>query len=270
MAVEKGPDLAGVQPQQGLFFVDQALGDHVHRDLHRSPGSALAVPGLQHIENVSFDSEFDVLHFPIVVFQPEAETVELLPCPRHEVFELGDRPGGADPRHHIFALGIDQELPIQALGPGRGIAGKEDAGGRVLPQVAKNHLLDVDGSSVVFGYFIDPAVDDGSVVVPGSKDGLHCHFQLEKRVLRKGFFYSFMDDFFIGVHQQGKLGLIQAGVLLDPGQFFAPVQGGLKVVKGDAQDHIAEHLDKAAVTVQGKPAVICSGGQSCNRRVVEA
>ncbi len=117
---------------------------------------------------------------------------------------------------------------------------------------------------------INPPVDNGPVVVPGVKNRLHSHFQLFKWLLREGFFNFFIYDFFICFHQTCQLLSIQFGVQLDAGPFFQLAERSLKVMMGNSQNHIAKHLDKAAVTVKGKPAVARNFSKGFNSGVVEA
>ena len=64
---------------------------------------------------------------------------------------LGDVLRRADAGDDVLALRIDQELAVERLLAGRGIAGEGDAGGRGLAHIAEHHGLDVDGRAPAFG-----------------------------------------------------------------------------------------------------------------------
>ena len=60
---------------------------------------------------------------------------------------LGDVLRRADAGDDVLALRIDQELAVERLLAGRGIAGEGDAGGRGLAHIAEHHGLHVDGGA---------------------------------------------------------------------------------------------------------------------------
>src|SRR6478672_7609661 len=91
----------------------------------------------------------------------------------------------ANSRHHIFSLGVHQELTIKLLPAGRGIAGEADTGATGLPKIAENHGLNVDRSSQHVINVVDSPVMLGTLVLPGTKNGIARHDQLLFRVLRK-------------------------------------------------------------------------------------
>ena len=75
---------------------------------------------------------------------------------------FGDRLRRADARHHVFALGIDQEFAIEQLFAGGGIAGEGDAGGRGFAAIAEHHGLHRDGGAPVLGNVVQPAIGVGA------------------------------------------------------------------------------------------------------------
>ena len=77
-----------------------------------------------------------------MLFQPLADGRQFLEGLGHGFFhagflrtpwrsrtDLGDGLRRADARHHVFALGVDQEFAIEQLFAGGRIAGEGDAGG---------------------------------------------------------------------------------------------------------------------------------------------
>ena len=75
--------------------------------------------------------------------------------------------GVADAGHHVLALGVDQEVAVVALGPGRRVAGEADAGTGVVVAVAEHHGLDVDGGAEIVGDALTDPVGHGPGPVPG-------------------------------------------------------------------------------------------------------
>ena len=86
--------------------------------------------------------------------------------PRH----LGDVLRRADAGHDILALGVQQELAIELLGAGGGIAGEQYAGGGVVTGIAEHHLHHVDGSTQIGRNVVGLAIDIGPRVEPGLED----------------------------------------------------------------------------------------------------
>ena len=132
----------GFDAGDGGLLVNQPLAHHVHRCFQCRIGRALAGTGLQHEQLAFLDGELHVLHIAVMLFQPLADGAQFLERPGHGFFHAGlaatlafthdhaDRLWGADARHHVFALGIDEEFAIEQLFTGGGIAGEGDAGGR--------------------------------------------------------------------------------------------------------------------------------------------
>ncbi len=71
-------NLSWDDPHQGFFLGDQALVDHVHRDLDRCRCGALAGTGLEHPQFAPLDGELYVLHVAVVLFQELGDFPELL------------------------------------------------------------------------------------------------------------------------------------------------------------------------------------------------
>jgi hypothetical protein len=70
-------ELIGGIAQDGGFPVDEALLDHVHGELQRGGGGALAVAGLQHEQLALLDGELDVLHVLEVLLEDVAHFEQL-------------------------------------------------------------------------------------------------------------------------------------------------------------------------------------------------
>ena len=107
--------------------------------LHRGEPRPLAVAGLEHVEGVLLDGELEVLHVLVVPLQAGGDLAQLLVGRRHQLLEVGDRVRGADAGHDVLALRVLQELAVELLGAGRGVAGEAHAGGRGVAHVAEHH-----------------------------------------------------------------------------------------------------------------------------------
>ncbi len=252
---------------------------HINGDLEGGGGSALSVPRLQHVKLAPLDGELDVLHVAVVPLEDLAHAEQLGIGLRHGAFEahlaglgerFGDRLGGADPGHHVLALGVDQIFPVEHVLAGRGVAGEADAGRAILAHVAKDHGLHIDRGAPIGGDVVQLAVGDGTRVHPAAEHGADRPPQLFMRVLREGLAG-------LGLHH-----------LLVPGDHFLPVFGGERGVLGhaafeldvlddvleavmiDAEHHRAIHLDEAAVAVPGEAGITRGAGETFHRLVVEA
>ncbi len=109
----------------------------IDRDLDHRLAGALAVAGLQHEQLTLHDRELEVLHVAEVILEQLRDAHEL-GVRRGELHrELGDTLGRANPGDDILALRVGQELAVELLRAGRGIARERDAGRAVLAEVAE-------------------------------------------------------------------------------------------------------------------------------------
>ena len=91
----------------------------------------------------------------------------------------------ADAGDHVFALRVHQELAVELLRAGGGIAGKAHAGAAGLAQIAEDHGLHVDRGAQHVVNVVDAAIVLGAIVQPGAEHGVARHHQLLVRVLRE-------------------------------------------------------------------------------------
>jgi hypothetical protein len=130
--------------------------------------------GLQHPQLAALDGELEVLHVAVVrssraeiaTNSAKASGIAFssdgLSEPAGDARRLGDVLRRADAGHHVLALRVDQELAVERLLAGRGIAGEGNAGGRRLAHVAEHHRLHVDGRAPAFGNLVQAPVGDGA------------------------------------------------------------------------------------------------------------
>ena len=271
-----------LDPADGLFLRDHAFGGEVHGDLQRRLGGALAVAGLQHPQTALFDRELDVLHVAVVAFQLADDVDELGEHLGHGLFhrggglahllaaDLGQGLRGADAGDHVFALGVDQELAVQARLAGRGVAGEGHAGRRRLAHIAEHHRLDVDGRAPAFGNVVHTAIEFRPVVHPAFEHGAHGAPQLVLGILREGMTQFALDHGLVVGDHLLPVGGGQVGVDGDAQAILVLVQHLFEVVVAEAQHDVGIHGDEAAIAVEGEATVARQPGQALDRLVVQA
>ena len=104
---------------------------------------------------------------------------------RRDARPLGDVLRRADAGHHVLALRVDEELAVELVLAGRGIAGEGDAGGGGLAHVAEHHGLHVDRRAPARRDGVQLAVLDGAGVHPGAEHGADGAPELLLRLLRE-------------------------------------------------------------------------------------
>ena len=167
-----------IDARHRLLPGDQLLVGKLDRDAQRRLGGALAVARLQHPQLALLDRELEVLHVAVVPLERAVDAGQLLERVRHRALHrrlvgagllargLGDLLRRADAGDHVLALGVDQELAVEPLLAGRGIAREGDAGRRGLAHVAEHHGLHVDRGAPAFRDVVQAAIGDGALVHP--------------------------------------------------------------------------------------------------------
>ena len=248
----------------------RSLGPHhVHRHLQGGRAGALAHPGLQHPQLALVDGELGVAHVLVVALEAGEDGQELLVHGGELLLELRDGLGVADARHHVLALGVDQEVAVGALGARGRVTGEPDAGPRVVVAVAEDHGLHVDGGAQVVGDALAVPVGDGPGPVPAPEDGLDGPAELRRRVLGEGRAGVALDDLLVGVHQVAQELGRHLGVRGGAGQLLGRVEEGVELLAGQLEHDAPVHGDEAAVGVEGEALVAGLLGQALDRVVVE-
>ena len=262
-------DVVWSDPHHGLFFGNQALFDHVSRDLDGGRTGSLATPRLQHVQLAAFDGEFNVLHVAVVLLQLGANFQQFLVgfgIPFGHVLH-GLR--GPNARHHIFALGVDQEFTVELVLPSGWVAGKCNPGAGVVASVAEHHGLHVDRGAIESGDAFDPAIRQSLVPVPALEDGFDGGFQLPHGVLGERFTNMLSVNLFVQVAKLSETCSINIGVFLHLQLLLQPLKGLFEVVVIHIHHHITKHIDETAVGVKGE-SFACRFGHGRNGVVVES
>ncbi|OQB58321.1 MAG: hypothetical protein BWX98_00743 [Candidatus Aminicenantes bacterium ADurb.Bin147] len=262
-------------PGQGFLLGDELFPDHVHGDLDRGEGGALAHPALEHVKLALLDRELDVHHVGIMLLQDMTELFELSVRLGVVLLQHDDGQGGPNPGHDILSLGIHQVFPVEDVRPGRRVAGEGHARPGVGPHVPEDHELDVDGRAPGLGDVVHLPVGDGPVVHPGIEDRPDRAPEL---------FAGILGEFETGVFQnrglepdtqvlqvvgrQVHVGCQAALRLL----FLDDLLEGVDVLLPDGlepQDDVSIHLDEAAVAVVGEPGIAGLGDEGRDRLLVQ-
>ena len=118
---------------------------------------------------------------------------------RLDLFHLGQRPRHAHAGHHVFALGVHEELAVEEVLAGGRVAGEGHAGARRLAFVAEDHALHVDGRPQIVGDALRAAVHLGAMVVPALEHGHDGQVELLQGIVREGSPALFMQHRFEAV-----------------------------------------------------------------------
>ena len=256
-------------PADGGLLVDEPLVHHVHGDLHRSTGGTLAVAGLEDVQLVALDGELDVLHVLVGLLEVGGNLEKLVVDSGHGVLELGDGKRGPDAGHHVLALGVHKKLAVEFLGSIRGVAGEAHPGSAVVAEISVDHGDDVDRRAEGVGDLVELPVGDGPGISPALEYRLHGVAELLPGIRREVEPCRLFKDLLELRHDLHKTlfgNLIVEGhaeSLLDVFKHF------FEGVSVDTVDHVAVHLDEAAVAVESETPVAGGLGEGLNRLVVE-
>jgi hypothetical protein len=164
----------------------------------------------------------------------------------------------ADAGHHVLALGVDQELAVEQVFAGAGVAREGHAGGAAVAQVAEHHGLHVDRRAPGLRDVVELAVDLGALVVPALEHRHHGAPELLPGVGGEVAPDARADQALEALHQLLQVGGVELGVELHALLFLDHVDDHLEGVvlflgHGlEAHHHVAVHLHEAAVESQAK------------------
>ena len=271
-----------INAQDRLFVADEALARHVHRDAQGRLGGALAAARLEHPELAALDREFHVLHVAVVLFQQMRHADEFgealgqrrlhggLVGMGGDARHFRDVLGGADARHHILALGVDEELAVKLVLAGGGVAREGDAGGGGLAHVAEDHGLHIHRRAPTLGDVVKAAIGDGALVHPGAEDSAHRAPELGARILREGLAGLLRDAGLVARDDLAPVGGVEVGVEHMAVHVLVLFEDLLEIVVAEVKHHIGIHLDEAAIAIPGETLVACGFGHGDHGLVVEA
>ena len=144
-------------------MVDELLIRHLHGHADSRRPRPLAGTGLEHPELLVLDGELDVLHVRIVLLKLVTDREELLVGLGPHLFEgldrllvgglrlLVQRQRGADTRHHVFALGVDEPLAVEHVFAIGRVTRERHTRRRGVAQVTEYHGLHVNRRAQSWG-----------------------------------------------------------------------------------------------------------------------
>ena len=163
---EKLLELIGRIAQHGGLPVDELFLHHVDGELQSGGCSALAVAGLKHEQFAFLHSELDVLHVFEMLFKRLANFHQLGIRLRHFLLQLGHWLRSAHASHDVFALGVDEELPVELVDAVGRVTREGHAGTGSVAGIAEDHCLHIHGGAPLGGDAIFAAVNDRAIVHP--------------------------------------------------------------------------------------------------------
>ena len=184
-----------------LFSCDHALIHHIAGNLKRCRSSSLAVTGLQEIQVSFLNRELHILHIAVMVLQFGGNLHKFCIALRKIFCQFGDRLRSTHTCHHVFSLCIDQILAKDSFLTGGRITGKCNTGSGGVTHISKYHRLYIDSGSPVTRDIIHTAIDNRTIIVPGTEHSLYRTHQLLFRVLWEIFFLCLFIDCFKTVNQ---------------------------------------------------------------------
>ena len=274
--MQKLVKLGRFHPQYSGLFVDQTFFNKVGGDFYCGSSGAFAVTGLEHEEFTVFDGKFHILHIFIMLFQLDADVVQLLETFGHGFFQRRifsftdifrnvltlcpdfaarqrDLLGRADTGNHVFALSVDEKFAVEIfVFAGGWVTGKCHAGSGIVAGVAENQCLNINRCTDQAPDVVDFPVADGTGIIPGFKHSLDTPVELIHRVGGEIAAGSFFDDFFVCGNKFFKVIGSQFVIQFDLAGFFQGFQSVFKQIRINVHNYIAEHLDKSAEAVQHK------------------
>src|ERR1039457_1744215 len=263
-------ELLRIDAEDGFLLADEALADHFDGDANRRVTGTLTVARLQHVERAVLNGELEVLYVAVVIFQRGGDVLELVVDRGVPGFELADGVRRADAGHHVLALRVLQELAVEGFFAGGGIAREADAGGGGLAQVAEHHGLYVDGGAQVVGDLVHLAVVLGAVVKPGAEHGVAGAGELHQRVLRERLAGLLLHQLLVAGDDLLQILGGEIGIQLGIGLLLLSVEDLVEIVFGDFENHVAVHLDEAAIAIVGEARVVALGNHGFDGFVVQA
>ena len=182
--------------------------------------------------------------------------------------------GGADARHHVLALGVDQVLAHRLVFARRAVAREGYAGARGLAHVAVHHGADVDRRAEQTGHLVDGDIFAGALGVPGAEHRVDGELQLLDGILGKRLADLLEVDALVDFAQFLEVFGREIGVFLGPVLGLDLRDLHFEVVVGQpgggAHDHVAEHVEEASVAVPARARVVRLLNEAEHRLVVHA
>ena len=252
------------------MLVDDVLALEVHRDPHRGAGRPLAAARLEEVERPLLDRELDVLHVLVVPLEPGGDGAELVVDLRRPLAQGLDRERGAGPCHDVLALGVRQELRVEARLARARIPRESDPRAGIVAEVAEHHRHDRHRGAPVLGDPVDAPVLRRLLGEPGAEHRIDGPAQLVAHVLRERGSRARRDLVLVGLHELPQLAGRDIGVGRRAEARLHGVERCVEDLALDVQHHNREHRDEPAVAIPGEALVARPGRQPLDGGVVES
>ena len=188
----------------------------------------------------------------------------------HQRPQAGDRLWRADSGNDVLALGVQEELAVEAgLARGR-IARETDSGRRRLVLVAEDHAPDVDRRAEIVRDLVCAPVDLRARGIPRFEDGAHGTHELLDGILRERVAGAVAVDREVGDDQVAEIGGGQIDVGGRATTLLEDRELMLEALGVDPVDDLSEHLDQPPVRVAREARVAGRLRESLHRFVGEA
>ena len=248
-------ELPGIDARDSLLAGDEPFVHHLRRRAERSGRRSLAGTGLEKIELALLDRELDVLNIAVVRLEPVERLDQLLERLGHRLAHPVDGLRRTDPGHDVLSLGVQEELAVEPLLAGCGVAREADASPGALATIPEDHLYDVDRGTEVVRDAVRAAVDLCPGRVPRVEHRPIRPSQLLAGVLRKAPARPLLVDRVERVDERAEILRSQIDVLRDPPCGLEIRERLLEAVPVDPVHDLAVHLDQATVGVEGEALV---------------
>ena len=191
-----------------------------------------------------------------MTFQRCTDFCKFLIGSRSDFLQLIDGLRGTDTCDNILTLCIHQEFTIQLVFSGAWITGKGNTGTAIIPHVSEYHHLYVDSSSPISRNVIHLAIEDGTLVVPGTEDCFNRAIQLLLRIGREILFQRILIEFLEALYHFLHVIRIKVGILLHSFFLLHFINDVFKLRLVQAHNNIREHLDEATVGIICKSWIV--------------
>ena len=205
-----------------------------------------------------------------MLLQPRGDLAQLRVALRHALFQFGDVHRRANAGHHVFALRVDQDFAVKFFLAGGRIARKAYACAAGLTQVAEDHGLNVDRRAQIIGNVVDAAINLGALVFPGAEHCITRSAQLLQRLLREIAARMLAHHLLILRNDLFQIVSGQVGIELHAALLLLRLKHLVECMLLDVENHVAVHLDQAAVGIISKALVVRLLRQRLHATVIQS
>src|SRR5690606_19986324 len=162
----------------------------------------------------------------------------------------------------VLTLCVDEVLAIELVLTGARIARKGNTRTGSFSEVAEHHGLNVDSSSPGVWNIVNLALANCTRVVPRVESRIDGTDELLPRVARERFARLLFNQDFVFADKFFPVSRIKLGIEFDAPPLLQPLKPAFKLRKIDSKDHVAVHLNEAAITVKSKTRIVCAPGKT--------